>query len=140
MSDLNFPDRRAVLRAAVWTAPVILVAVATPSAAASTDPRITIAFAPDGTNYQAVFTNRTGTTLQAGTVTVRVSPGFTYANSGTGWLYLGGQSLTFANEIDIPTGTSSSAIVGMDRLGEPVNVTLEATAGSYSDTDTVILS
>ncbi len=38
MEETNAPDRRTVLRAAVWAAPVIAVTAATPLAAASTQP------------------------------------------------------------------------------------------------------
>ncbi len=131
-------DRRAVIKGAAWSVPVVAISIASPVAAASTVGGIALTWIP-GTPRGVAFTNSTGSTIPAGTVTVS-------SVSGSGIQYLVYDNLMwqfvpggFGNLIDIEDGTT---LVVFPQVGlNPVaNVTVAAAYGEYFASAPLILN
>ncbi|MCU1481719.1 MAG: hypothetical protein JWQ19_2505 [Subtercola sp.] len=127
--------RRTALQAA-WAAPVVALAIGAPAHASSIVPGISIAWLPDGADYEVVYTNNTGGVIPATTAFVRLTSytGVTDVQfNAAEWSSVEGELLTVLNVADLADGASSIVYSTVKVGPPPVNALVEAYSDDYYD-------
>jgi len=138
MADI---ERRTMLQAA-WAAPLVVLAVGTPAAAASTVPGITVAWLLNGSSYQVIYTNNTGGVIPATTAVVALTAYRGVTNvvfNASEWTTYAGQQLTVMSLLDLADGVSSIVFSSVTVGPPPVNAIVEAYSDDYYNSATLDL-